>query len=168
MVAAHQGGQHQGGMNDSLWGGAPSHAGEYVADASSFEIFVATVVGSWAMASTVFSISEIMNKRRDAVIVGAFEGNPLTKEHKQLILRCDWLPMAAGLIFICLGGLAAAFLVSDFLDKRFELLATWLRWGSLSLFVIVGVLLPLSLIKECRSMMASIDSTGTRHQDELP
>jgi hypothetical protein len=99
-----------------------------MADASNFEIFVATAVGAWGMAHIVFSVNEIMNGRRDAVILSALEGEPLTKDHKLLILQCDWLPMAAGLLVILLIGLGSAFVASDYLEDRFKIVAGLLKW----------------------------------------
>jgi hypothetical protein len=130
-----------------------------MADTSNFEIFVATAVGAWGMAHVVFSVNEIMNERRDAVILSALEGKPLTKDHKQLILQCDWLPMAAGLLLILLIGLGSAFVASDYLEDRFKIAAGLLKWCSGALFLIVGLGTVLSLTKEFRAMKSSIDST---------
>jgi hypothetical protein len=74
-------------------------------EATNFEIFIATAVGAWGMAHIIFKVSEIMNGRRDAIILKTLDGEPLTKDHMRLILQIDWLPMAGGVIFILVIGL---------------------------------------------------------------
>src|SRR5690242_5689365 len=55
-----------------------------------------------AATKTVLDAAKASNKRRDTVILGTIKKEPLTKEHRQLIMYNDWLPISVGAAILCL------------------------------------------------------------------
>jgi hypothetical protein len=99
---------------------------------NTLDAVVAVAVAAWAIVNTVFGAVKIINERRDAVILGHLDGQDLNERHRWLIVHSDYLPMMAGLILLCLAGLAA--LCASFHDVNFVKYPA----GLLFLFVLVG------------------------------
>jgi hypothetical protein len=57
------------------------------------ESVVAVAAAVWASVSAVGSAATEINKRRDLVITGSLEDEPLALAHREIIMWFDWLPM---------------------------------------------------------------------------
>jgi hypothetical protein len=71
---------------------------------TSGEIILAIGVGAWTATNVVFTAIKMINERRDAIILGYLDKQPLTPEHKRLLLYTDWLPMWLGLAALMIVG----------------------------------------------------------------
>lgn len=71
---------------------------------TSGEIIFAVGVGAWTATNVVFSTIKLINERRDAILLGYLDKQPLTPEHKRLLLYTDWLPMWVGLAALMIVG----------------------------------------------------------------
>lgn len=72
-----------------------------------------------------FWLSKISNVYRDGIIVGAFDGVPISLEHRYHILWSDWLPLKSSL------GILSAFLALAYLriaDLATEDPVRWLAY----------------------------------------
>ncbi|NNE20395.1 MAG: hypothetical protein HKN10_18165 [Myxococcales bacterium] len=71
-----------------------------------------------------FWLSKISNVYRDGIIIGAFDGVPISLEHRYHILWSDWLPLKSSLGMLS-GFLALGYVrIADFAtDDRVRLLA---------------------------------------------
>ena len=65
--------------------------------------WVAIAVGAWTAASAVINATQILNERRDTILVGYLKDQELTHEHRELIFYHDWLPT-----FVAIGGVCVA------------------------------------------------------------
>ncbi|MCG2637548.1 MULTISPECIES: hypothetical protein [Bradyrhizobium] len=68
-------------------------------------------VAVWGALNVGFTVAKMVNERRDAVIIGKIDKVDLSVEHKQLILRADWLPMIFVAVLLSLLTIALAGLV---------------------------------------------------------
>jgi len=80
-----------------------------------------------------FWLSKISNVYRDGIVVGAFDGVPISLEHRYHILWSDWLPLKSSL------GILSAFLALAYL--RIADLATEdpVRWLAYLAAVLYGL-----------------------------
>jgi hypothetical protein len=65
--------------------------------------FVAPIVSLWVIHNAIFSSARFVNEMRETVISGWYEGQPITREHRRVILAdwrlCIWATIAVCLIF---------------------------------------------------------------------
>lgn len=67
------------------------------------QILLVLVASIWAAMNSVIAGYRAVNGTRDRVLTGhTDEGVPMTLEHRELVLRNDWLPMKAGIALISL------------------------------------------------------------------
>ena len=64
-------------------------------------LVVAVVAAVWASVSAVGSAATEINKRRDLVITGSLEDEPLALAHREIIMWFDWLPMILATLAAC-------------------------------------------------------------------
>jgi hypothetical protein len=58
----------------------------------------------WAGTNAIFSAIKMANERRDSVILGYLDKQPLSREHKSIIIYSDWMMMMLWLAILSLGG----------------------------------------------------------------
>ena len=60
---------------------------------SEIQFFASIIAFLWSSLSMIFSALKQINDKRDLIISGYFNGQPLSVEHRRLILKKDWLPL---------------------------------------------------------------------------
>jgi hypothetical protein len=83
--------------------------------------FIAPIVSLWVIHNTIFYSAGFVNKMRETVISGLYEGERITKEHRRAIL-IDWTLCIAATIAVCMifAGIVLAIsiaLLEDYLMK---------------------------------------------------
>ena len=64
--------------------------------------FVPLIAGLWAAIQIVYASAKITNERRQIILSGKIGAEPVTLEHRKLILYCDWVPMTIMIITVCI------------------------------------------------------------------
>ena len=70
------------------------------------EIILPLVAALWASGSLFFLASKERNEKRDRILSGYLEGKRMSREHRLLLLRGDWVPL--GVVLVCLSTTLAA------------------------------------------------------------
>jgi hypothetical protein len=117
---------------------------------------VATGAGIWAVVNAVMTSVAAINERRDTVITGCLGGKALTKEHRRLIMKSDWLAMTSGVVLLLIGvGLLIGFL-PELIGGLRSALVIILRTVGIG-FIVAAVMSAVNCVDEHKAMAAAID-----------
>src|ERR1700686_4040811 len=120
------------------------------------EIIVSICLAVWAATSALMTGSKLVNERRDVVVIGKLKNEPLTREHRALILYSDWVPMAFGVGVVLRGAiLGLSVLPWVFMGKEWYSIGLSML-GCLT-FVVVGGLYLYGVVAEFKLMKQALE-----------
>lgn len=123
------------------------------------EVIVAVGVAVWAGTTALLNGANVINERRDVVLVGKLKDEPLTPEHRRVILYSDWLPMTLGIGVLSLGAIAAL-IILPCVFMNGEWYASGLSFVGLLMFVVFGSFHVFGSVAEFRMMKRVLKEAG--------